>query len=56
MQDFAQIRETTGGDYPYMLTVIDCRSGLYYPCSTVYFDTLQAAEEYAKENNLKIVK
>lgn len=56
MQDFAQIRKTTGGDFKYMLTVINHWSGMYYPDSTVYFNTLQAAEEYAKENNLKIVK
>ncbi len=56
MQDFAQIRKTAGGDYPYMLTVIDGLTGLYNPCSTKYFSTLQAANKYAKENSLKTVK
>lgn len=54
MKDVAQIRKTNGGDYAYMLTVINASTGFYYPCSTEYFATIEAAKEYAKESELII--
>lgn len=54
MKNIAQIRKTNGGDYAYMLTVINAATGLYYPCSTKYFATIEAAKEYAEESELII--
>lgn len=54
MKDIAQIRKTPDGDFAYMLTVINAATGLYYPCSTRYFATIEAAKEYAEESELII--
>lgn len=54
MKNIAQIRKTNGGNYAYMLTVINAATGFYYPCSTIYFATIEAAKEYAKESELII--
>ncbi len=54
MEDIAQIRKTNSGDYAYMLTVINASTGFYYPCSTKYFATIEAAKEYAEESELTI--
>lgn len=56
MQDFAQIRKTNGGNYPYQLNTINRHTGKYYPACTKYFATLQDAKEYAKENQLTVTK
>lgn len=54
MKDIAQIRKAPNGDFAYMLTVINAATGFYYPCSTIYFATIEAAKEYAEENELII--
>ena len=54
MKNIAQIRKAPNGDIAYMLTVINAATGFYYPCSTIYFATIEAAKEYAKENELII--
>lgn len=54
MKNIAQIRKAPDGDFAYMLTVINAATGLYFPCSTEYFATIEAAKEYAKESELTI--
>lgn len=56
MNDKAKIMKRTYDKPPYVLRLINERTGSFFPHFAVYFDTREDAEEYAKEQNLEIGK